>query len=55
MSGHYRPDCKGTGKIRSTRVRLFGSKKRPVESSVTCPGLLAEQFKTKRIPIRGDK
>lgn len=50
---HWCHDCKGTGKIVKTERRILHGKEKLFDFRVDCPGLLVDQFDTKRMPIAG--
>lgn len=50
---HWCRDCKGTGKIIKTETRLVHGKKKDYQFRVDCPGMLMDQFDTRRMAIGG--
>lgn len=50
---HWCSACKGTGKIVREETRIIRGQKRNYAFAVDCPGLLAQQFDTGKLPIGG--
>lgn len=53
MKKHWCRSCKGTGKIVREEVRIIRGVKKPYAFAVQCPGLIAEQFDTRRLATGG--
>ena len=55
MKKHWCRDCKGSGRIVKTERRRVHGKEKLYDFTVECPGLIAEQFDTRRLESGQDR
>ena len=53
MKKHWCRDCKGTGKILKTERRKIHGVEKLYDFTVDCPGMIADQFDTRRLATGG--